>query len=107
MMTTTREKNIIAILKTELQPTHLTVINESKFHHVPKDSETHFKVVIVSTEFEDKKLIERHKRINSLLAEELVTGLHALSIHAYTPEEWTKKSSKTRPSPHCRDGFDK
>jgi len=33
-------------------PTHLEVINESSSHSVPKDVETHFKVVLVSSQFE-------------------------------------------------------
>jgi len=34
-------------------------------------SESHFKVVVVSDEFEGMKLIERHRSINSLLEDEL------------------------------------
>jgi hypothetical protein len=35
---------VVAALLTGLNPTHLEVINESKFHNVPKGSESHFKV---------------------------------------------------------------
>ncbi len=30
-------------------------------HNVPKGSETHFKVLVVSQQFSDKKLIDRHR----------------------------------------------
>lgn len=106
-MENSRKEQIINILENALSISHLQVNNESKFHHVPKDSETHFKVTIVSPDFEAKKLIQRHKQINQLLAAELANGLHALSIHAYTPTEWEARQPKSRPSPHCRDGFDK
>jgi len=39
-------------LKKAFQPlTHLQVLNESYMHNVPKGSETHFKVVVVSNTF--------------------------------------------------------
>lgn len=45
-------------LKSVLQPIHLELRNESYMHNVPKGSETHFKVVIVSPQFEGKQLIQ-------------------------------------------------
>ena len=45
-------------LKTGLQPVHLELRNESYMHNVPKGSETHFKVVVVSAQFEGKPLIQ-------------------------------------------------
>lgn len=49
-------------------------------HSVPKGSETHFKVVVVSDQFKDKTLLDRHRAVNQLLDEELKSGVHALSI---------------------------
>lgn len=60
--------------------THLEVINESHKHNVPKGSESHFKVVIVSDLFESKAIIERHRMVNSALSDELKESIHALSI---------------------------
>lgn len=63
-----------------LKPTHLEVINESSNHNVPKGSETHFKVVIVSDDFAGKSLLSRQRLVNLLLKEELGSGVHALSM---------------------------
>lgn len=52
------EASIRNKLTTELQTTHLEVINESFMHNVPKGSETHFKVVVVSDKFSDLPLIK-------------------------------------------------
>ena len=52
-------------------PNHLVVANESAKHNVPSGSETHFKVVIISDAFADRKLLERHRMVNEALAEEL------------------------------------
>ena len=83
---------------------HMEVINESDRHNVPRGSESHFKLVLVSDEFTDHSLLDRHRRINRLLAEELATGLHALSIHAYTTAEWKERSGTAPVSPPCLGG---
>lgn len=45
-------------LETQLNTTHLDIINESYMHNVPKGSETHFKVVVVSDKFTNLSLIQ-------------------------------------------------
>jgi stress-induced morphogen len=47
--------------------------------------ETHFKVKIVSPDFEGLNRIARHRAVNAALAAEFETGLHALNIDAQTP----------------------
>lgn len=50
--------------------------------------ESHFKVKIVSSKFEGKRLVERHKMVYKILDEELnVKGLHALQLVTKTPAE--------------------
>lgn len=52
-------------LQNNLQPQHVDVINESYMHNVPKGSETHFKVVVVTEKFAGMPLIKvnlTHKR---------------------------------------------
>ena len=38
-------------LRAQLAPLHLDIINDSHKHNVPRDSETHFSVVVVSEKF--------------------------------------------------------
>ena len=45
-------------LSSKTNPVHLEVINESFMHNVPKGSETHFKVVIVSDTFNGLQLLQ-------------------------------------------------
>ncbi len=52
------QATIEAALRAKLAPTHLEVINESHMHSVPKGSETHFKVVVISPGFEGLSLIK-------------------------------------------------
>lgn len=51
-------ETIINKLKEQLKPIHLDVINESYMHNVPKNSETHFKVHVVSNKFDNLPLIK-------------------------------------------------
>jgi BolA protein len=83
---------------------HLAVVNESSNHNVPANSETHFKVSLVSAQFEGLKLIERHRRVNTLLKDELAGPVHALAIHTYTQAEWQKRHGEVPMSPPCLGG---
>jgi BolA family transcriptional regulator, general stress-responsive regulator len=98
-------KNIIEDkLNQQFSPNFLSVDNESHMHNVPAGSESHFKVVVVSDEFNDKRLVQRHRLINQCLAEELKNGIHALAIHTFTDKEWTDKQDKEMQSPQCAGG---
>ena len=52
------ENLIRSKLTTDLEPQHLDIINESYMHNVPRGSETHFKVVVVSNKFENLSLLQ-------------------------------------------------
>ena len=97
------EDDIIEKLKNTLKPVYLEVTNESDMHNVPPGSESHFKVVAVSDEFNGKMLIARHRIINKALAEELEGPIHALALHTMTPEEWAEKGAAPV-SPPCMGG---
>lgn len=97
------QEQIQNALEEALSPSHLDVINESGNHNVPKGSESHFKVVVVSTRFETLSRIERHRLVNTILADAL-KQIHALSIHAYPPQEWQARSEQSPDSPPCRGG---
>ncbi|MBO1270485.1 MULTISPECIES: BolA family protein [unclassified Shewanella] len=88
-------------LQAALLPEHIEVLNESHNHHVPPNSETHFKLVLVSQAFNGLRLLARHRKVNETLAHELANGVHALSMHTYTPEEWLALAEVPQ-SPKCR-----
>ena len=82
----------------------IEVINESHMHNVPTGSESHFKVIIISDDFEGERLVKRHQRVNKVLAEELESKIHALALQTLTPKEWRAKGKKIMPSPKCLGG---
>lgn len=92
-------------LRDALSPAHLEVVNESHMHSVPPGSETHFKVVIVSSLFEGLSSVKRHQLVYGALKDELAKktahgGIHALAITSRTPDEW-EASPQANVSPLC------
>ena len=92
------QNHITNQLKVALSPDYCEVLNESSQHSGPA-TESHFKIVVVSSKFDNMKLIDRHRLINKLLSEEL-KHIHALAMHTYTFEEWKKRKSAPD-SPEC------
>lgn len=92
-------------LRKAFSPKYLEVVNESNNHNVPPGSESHFKVTIVSNNFDGERLIKRHRAVNSILSEELAEKIHALAIHTYTPKEWADfYAANQLNSPQCLGG---
>lgn len=91
-------------LRDALAPSHLAVANESHMHSVPPDSETHFKVTVVSDNFSGKRKVARHQIVYGLLKEELAGPVHALALHTYDPQEWVARSETAPASPECLGG---
>jgi BolA family transcriptional regulator, general stress-responsive regulator len=72
-----------------LTPTHLEVIDDEQ-HHVGHHHEGggHFTVTIVSPQFSQHSLVQRHRMVFAAVGDLMPTSIHALSIRAYTPEEF-------------------
>ncbi|KAK5876217.1 hypothetical protein CesoFtcFv8_027208 [Champsocephalus esox] len=52
-----------------------------------------YKVLVVSSQFEGKPLLQRHRLVNTCLAEEL-KEIHAFEQKTLTPEQWEKQKSQ-------------
>jgi len=85
------------------RPATLQVVNESMQHNVPPNSETHFKVVIVSEGFVGMRKVARHQQVYTALAEQLAGPVHALALHTYTAQEWEQQGAPPQ-SPDCLGG---
>lgn len=81
----------------------LEVVNETHMHNVPSDAESHFKVTLVTDDFEGKMLVARHRMVNKTLVNEL-QQIHALALHTMTTEEYFQKVGKSPESPQCMGG---
>ena len=95
-MTAARVERIADQLKQKLDPKSLEVIDESHLHvgHAgARDGRGHFRVAIVSEQFEGLKPLARHRLVFSALAEMMESDIHALSIQATTPSEHSTSTS--------------
>lgn len=91
-------------LREQFAPLHLEVQNESSMHNVPEGSESHFRVVLVTEQFTDRSLLQRHRAVNGALSEQLAGQIHALALHTMTPDEWFAKGGEAPQSPPCLGG---
>ncbi|GAA6133230.1 BolA/IbaG family iron-sulfur metabolism protein [Oceaniserpentilla sp. 4NH20-0058] len=102
----TIQQNIEQKLNSEFEPVFLQVENESHMHNVPKDSESHFKVVLVTTKFSGLNKVKQHQAVYKVLTEELSGEVHALALHTYDPKAWAD-SQGAPSSPNCMGGTGK
>ena len=79
-----------------LHPIVLKVDNVSHLHAHHEamqnslNTESHFSIMVVSNEFNNKRLLHRHKLIYTLLDKEM-KEIHALQMKLLTEEEFNKK----------------
>jgi BolA protein len=98
-----RSERIHAQLEEALSPSHIQLVDESHQHSVPAGAQSHFNLLIVTADFEGKRLVQRHKAVYQALRAELDSGLHALTLKTLTPGEWAADSGAAE-SPACRGG---
>lgn len=94
--------HVAAVIQDKLQaafaPVALEVVDQSHLHagHMGTirtdggQGETHFHVRIVSAAFDGTSRVERQRRVYAVLADELKSPVHALSLAALTPAEAEK-----------------
>ena len=95
----TIQSEIVNTLNDAMDISSLKIINESHMHNVPKESETHFKAVIVSNDFNDLSILKRHKLVYKTL-DSIMNKIHALSIHTFDEDEF-KQNPLILDSPEC------
>ena len=85
------QERIVARLTAALHPVDLDVIDESDRHAghtgAREGGGTHYRVRVVSAQFERRSRVERHRLVYGLLEAEFADGLHALALVAKAPGE--------------------
>jgi BolA protein len=90
MTSEARVEQLRVRLQQGLQPTALKIIDESARHagHAGAASGGgHFIVHIVAAAFAGKSPMQRHRLVYEVVGDMMQHEIHALSIHARTPEE--------------------
>ena len=74
-------EDVQALIAANLQCEHVEVEGDGR----------HWYAVIVSPEFEGKRLIARHQRVYATLGDKMARDeVHALSMKTFTPAEWAQ-----------------
>lgn len=85
-------ETIRAKLDAALAPKVLEVKDESHLHAghagARPGGESHFRLLIVSEAFAGLSRVERQRRVNAALSQELAGPVHALAMKALTPDEY-------------------
>jgi len=89
-MNQNRVRQIEERLVESFAPQELLVKDQSHLHagHAgAQDGRGHYDVRIVSKAFEGRPALARHRMVYEALGELMETDIHALKIHARTPDE--------------------
>ena len=78
---------------------YLNVLDESPNHGGYDGSVSHIKIIIVSDEFINQSLINRHKLVYKAMGD-FVGKIHAISIVSKTSNQW-EESNVYPNSPEC------
>lgn len=89
-MTSETESNIADLVKEKcvsyFEPSYIKVEDQSS------GCGAKLELTIVSSKFKGKALLQRHRLVHSVVKDEgYMDSIHALTIHAYTDEQWEKK----------------
>lgn len=85
-----RLEKIRAALTAAFAPQHLVIEDESHLHVGHAGAATgrgHFRVDIVATAFAGQPAVARHRQVYAALGALMQSDIHAVSIHARTPDE--------------------
>lgn len=93
-------ERIETLLREGMQVDEIRLENESHMHAGPA-TESHFKLALVSPDFDGLMKVRRHQKVYGLVAELMQNPIHALAMHLYTPQEWQAQQGNVPLSPNC------
>lgn len=93
-MTETVTLGLIRERLAPLSPELCELIDDSHRHagHAGANAGGHYRLTVISMQFEGMPLVSRHRLVFSLLDRLMRGGIHALSISALTPDEARKSA---------------
>jgi len=71
-------EEIKSLIESGLSTSYVNVIGDG----------THFEAIVVSSDFENRILLDRHKLVYEALGDAMIEDIHAISLKTYTPDQW-------------------
>ena len=77
-------------IKSEINIIQIEIIDESSSHanHPGNSGGGHYKALIISNDFNNKNLVERHKMVYKALGDLMTNEIHAFSMKTMTENEF-------------------
>ena len=87
------KSKIYDLIKENINLIKIDIIDNSykHVHHKKDTSGGHFKILVVSDNFKNHTLIDRHKLIYEILGKLMKVEIHALSMQTLTEEEFKER----------------
>tara|TARA_B100001559_G_scaffold119418_1_gene100539 strand:- start:212 stop:484 length:273 start_codon:yes stop_codon:yes gene_type:complete len=78
------------LIKSKMKISNISIVDFTASHenHKNYDGGGHFQAVIISDDFEGLSLLDRHKKIYSILGDLMKNEIHAFSMKTYTNDEF-------------------
>ena len=84
------KNKIEELIKSKINISKISLVDFTKNHekHQNYEGGGHFEAVIISDDFENLSLLERHKKIYEILGDLMKNEIHAFSMKTYTNKEF-------------------
>ena len=95
------KKVIYKKIKSKINIFYLKIYNDNQKHILQNNSINHFRLIIVSKNFNNLSLIHRHKKIYSILSQYIPKKIYSLQIFTYDIQEWITIPKKINIAIQC------
>ena len=84
------KNKIEELIKSKINVSEISLVDFTEKHenHQTYEGGGHFQAVIISDDFKNLSLLERHKKIYKILGDLMKNEIHAFSMKTYTNEEF-------------------
>lgn len=89
------KQHLVAMINTHF----IHIDDNSKYHNRSKNNLTHITIILVSDDFINQKLVNRHRMIFLTLLK--IKKIYSLTLHTYTVDEWQKKQYQVNNHSNC------
>ena len=81
------------LISNQIRINHIEIIDQSYQHegHSHNSGGGHYKAIIISDDFIEKTLVERHQMVYGALDKLMKNEIHAFSMQTYTVTEFNSK----------------
>ncbi|QCI21184.1 BolA family transcriptional regulator [Buchnera aphidicola (Hyperomyzus lactucae)] len=78
-------------LTSQIKINFIEIYDNSSLHNYSKKKLTHLKIIIISNDFINEKIINRHRIVFSKLSKIIIEKIYSITLYTYTLNEWECK----------------